>query len=144
MTKPTVVIVPGAFCKGVVFTKLIEPLTAHGYEVIALDNPTIGRRDPDPPATLSDDAANFRNVITKLADDGKDVVVIAHSYGGMVATEGAKDLGKDDRKAAGKEGGIVRLLYLAAVVAPVGGSASSVMKDVPFDYVSFDVRATGH
>jgi pimeloyl-ACP methyl ester carboxylesterase len=144
MAKPAVVIVPGAFCRGVSFTKLIEPLTTHGYEVTALDNPTLGRRDPDPPATLVDDVANFRNITAKLADDGKDVVVIAHSYGGMVATEGAKDLGKEDRKVAGKEGGIICLLYLAAVVAPVGGSASSVMKDVPFDYVSFDVRAIFH
>jgi pimeloyl-ACP methyl ester carboxylesterase len=141
MPKPTIAIASGAWSKGLAFTKLTEHLTADGYEVTALDNPSVGRRDPDPPATLADDVANFRNAITKLVDDGKDVVVIAHSYGGMVATEGAKDLSKEDRKAAGSEGGIVCLLYLAGIVAPVGGSASSVMKNAPFHYVTFDVGA---
>jgi hypothetical protein len=77
----------------------------------------------------------------KIADEGKDIVLVMHSYGGIPATESAHGLAKKDREAAGKKGGIVALLYVAALlVQPVMslGSTLGAGYGIP-DYVKVDV-----
>jgi len=44
---------------------------------------------------------------------GKDVVVVMHSYGGIVGHY---------RRIGGLKGGVTRLLYMCAFVVPVGAS----------------------
>ncbi len=69
--------------------------------------------------------------IVRLADNGKDVVIVSHSYEGVPAMESIKGLTKDERRAQGKKGCVVRLAYTTALVAAVGVPASEVLWDVP-------------
>lgn len=77
--KPAVVLVHGAFAESASWNGVIERLQAKSLDVVAAANPL---------RSLSGDAAYVRDVIAGL---GKPVVLVGHSYGGMVITEAASD-----------------------------------------------------
>lgn len=77
---------------------------------------------------MADDAAYVQSITSKLADEGKDILVLTHSYGGIPGTESVKGLSKADREKEGKKGGVVRLLYMTSIVPPVGGCLQTVME----------------
>lgn len=115
-------IVPGSFSGPDLYAKLVQQISAHGYDVQYVDIPSIGRRGRASPATMYDDAAYVQAFTTKLADEGKDIVLVMHSYGGVVGTESSRGLIKSHRETSGKPGGIIGLCYIAAVVLEVGQS----------------------
>ena len=77
-------------------------LTADGYRVAVVQNPTL---------SLSDDAAATRLIID--AQDGP-VVLVGHSYGGAVITE------------AGTHSKVTALVYIAAFVPDRGESVQAL------------------
>lgn len=82
-SKPTVVLVHGAFAESSSWNGVVERLHAEGLPVVAVANPLRG---------LLQDAEYLRSVIDHI--DGP-VVVAGHSYGGSVlseATEGADNV----------------------------------------------------
>lgn len=85
---------------------------------------------------MYDDAALIASEVEKFADQGKDVVILAHSYGGVPMTESVKGLSKKERAAAGKKGGIVRLGYMTALVPEVGLALSTMLEDANSSYVA--------
>ena len=76
-SKPTIVLVHGAFADGSSWSKVIPILHSDGYAVIAVQNPL---------TSLADDIATTKRVID--AQKGP-VVVVGHSYGGAVITAAA-------------------------------------------------------
>lgn len=133
MSKPSILIVPGSFALPEFYDEVVTPMAAKGYAIKAIHLPSVGLktgpREGEPP-TMYDDAAFIAKEVTKLADEGKDVVLIAHSYGGAPTTESTKGLGKAERQKAGKKGGIVRLAYLTALVPDVGQPAGAILAEV--------------
>ncbi|UGT44114.1 alpha/beta hydrolase [Nocardia yamanashiensis] len=75
--KPTVVLVHGAFAESASWSGVVERLQARSLEVVAAANPL---RD------LPGDAAYLRDVIASI---DAPVVLVGHSYGGLVITEAA-------------------------------------------------------
>jgi pimeloyl-ACP methyl ester carboxylesterase len=88
---------------------------------------------------MADDAAFIAAALAKLADDGQDIVLVAHSYGGIPATEALNGLAKGQRMEEGKEGGVVRVAYLSALMPGVGGCAGTALEGCDFSYVRVDV-----
>jgi hypothetical protein len=129
MSKPTIVIVPGSFTSGSAYETLTSILTKqYNYEVIVGTLQSTSRAPPEKPATMQEDAAYFRGIIEALSNQGKDVVVVGHSYGGIVATESVKKVTKLERQAQGKSaGGVVRVIYLASLIAQIGETALQVI-----------------
>src|ERR1700730_1359918 len=76
-TKPSILLVHGAFADGSSWSKVIPILERDGYDVTAV---------PIPLTALADDIATTRRVID--AQKGP-VVVVGHSYGGIVITGAA-------------------------------------------------------
>ncbi|KAI0503410.1 Alpha/beta hydrolase fold-1 [Xylaria bambusicola] len=111
---PTIFFIPGAWHKPWVFDSVRGILSARGFETEALVLATAGSSDPD--IGLQDDAAKARSALTKLIDDGKEVLVVAHSYGGIVASNAVKGLSTTQRTADGLKGGVSMVLYLAAFI----------------------------
>ncbi|KAF2709781.1 alpha/beta-hydrolase [Pleomassaria siparia CBS 279.74] len=134
MSKPSIILVPGSFSFPELYDTVVNPIKGKGYEIKALHYPSVGLktgpREGTPP-TMYDDAAFIAKETEKLADEGKDVVIVAHSYGGVPTTESTKGLSKGEREKAGKKGGIVKLAYLTCLVPPVGTAAASMLADVP-------------
>lgn len=102
------VLVPGAWHLPSAYDLLRPELDALGHTSTAVKLPTTG---PDPRGGLAEDAAAVRAAIESV--DGP-VVVLAHSYGGIPATE-----------AAGRPG-VEHVVYLAAYVPDVDESMFTI------------------
>ncbi|GKZ32165.1 hypothetical protein AbraIFM66950_001345 [Aspergillus brasiliensis] len=120
---PIIVIVPGAFGTPQGFDKVLPYLTEAGYATHPGSYPSCNPSDPTI-VSSSQDIAHLRdNVLLPLLNEqGKDVVIIAHSYGGVVAGGAAKELAKGTRNAQGHSTGIVGLIYVAGNITLEGES----------------------
>jgi pimeloyl-ACP methyl ester carboxylesterase len=107
-TKPTIVLVHGAFADAASWAGVIERLQKRGYPVVAAANPLRG---------LSSDAAYLRTVIDSVRGP---IVLAGHSYGGAVMTNAAA--GDPDVKA---------LVYIAAFAPDKGESALELSNKFP-------------
>jgi pimeloyl-ACP methyl ester carboxylesterase len=87
LRQPTLLLVHGAWHGAWIWEKVEPQLTAHGWQVHTVELPSTANDGPR--AGLYDDAAVVRQSIT---DIGGPVVVVAHSYGGAVVSEGAAGL----------------------------------------------------
>ena len=147
MSKPSILFIPGSFSLPEFYDPVMDAVAAKGYEIRGLHLPSVGLkagqgREGTPP-TMYDDATFIAKEAERLADEGKDVILIAHSYGGVPVTESIKGLGTKDRQKQGKPGGIVHLAYITSVVPAVGTSAAGVLADVPTEHqmdLKIDVR----
>jgi pimeloyl-ACP methyl ester carboxylesterase len=102
-----VVLVHGGFVDGSGWQGVYDTLKKDGYAVSVVQNPTI---------SLGDDVAVTKR--TLAAQDGP-VILVGHSYGGVVITEAG-----NDPKVAG-------LVYIAAFVPDMGESVSALIKNPP-------------
>lgn len=101
--RPTIVLVHGAFVDGSGWAGVHRILTANGYKVMVVQNPT---------TSLVDDVAATRRAIA--AAEG-DVVLVGHSYGGVVITE------------AGNDPKVSALVYVAAFAPDAGESVAKLV-----------------
>lgn len=129
--KPVILIIPGSFSNASQYYALVDKIRNLGYETFVNQLPSTGRHAPEEPASLQDDAVFFSSIIEKLADQGKDIVVVMHSYGGVVGTEAVKGVAKAERQKSGKLGGVIKLVYVTAIVLPVGYSVLGEQGDPP-------------
>jgi pimeloyl-ACP methyl ester carboxylesterase len=107
---PTLVLVHGAWHGPWCWERVTPLLDEAGVGWTAVDLPTCNPQ-PNGPATLSDDAATVRAAL-----DATDVpaILVGHSYGGAVITEG------------GAHPSVRRLVYLAAFMPDVGESVLTI------------------
>ncbi|TKA37732.1 hypothetical protein B0A49_13638 [Cryomyces minteri] len=121
---PTIV-VPGSFSTPPLYSGFIDQLSTHDYETVVIELPSVGGSTP---ATMTDDAAHIQSVIAGLANEGKDSILVMHSYGGIPGTEGVKGFSKNDREASSKKGGVRALVYVTALVVAPGASLASTIE----------------
>src|SRR3981189_3554529 len=112
-----IVIVHGAWADGSSWSKVIPLLQAKGLHVVAVQNPL---------TSLADDVAATKRAIA--AQDGP-VLLVGHSYGGVVITE------------AGNDPKVVGLVYVAALAPAEGESIAAVTKPFPPAPLGSEVRA---
>src|SRR5690606_22086095 len=117
-----IVLVHGAFADGSSWSKVVTRLQAKGYNVIAVQNPL---------TSFEDDVAAAKRAIAQL--DGP-VLLVGHSYGGMVISE------------AGKDPKVAGLVYVAALVPEDGQNVVDVNAAMPTTGVEkdFQLSADGH
>jgi len=100
-----IVLVHGGFVDGSGWRQVHDLLTADGFSVAVVQNPTVSHED---------DVAVTRRVIE--AQDGP-VVLVGHSYGGAVITE------------AGNHDNVAALAYIAAFAPDAGESVGTLTAD---------------
>jgi pimeloyl-ACP methyl ester carboxylesterase len=105
--RPTVVLVHGAFVDGSGWAGVHRILRDAGFAVVVVQNPT---------TSLADDVAVTRRAIA--AAEG-NVILVGHSYGGVVITE------------AGSDPKVSALVYIAAFAPDQGESVSSLNASAP-------------
>lgn len=119
--KPTIVLIPGAWHSADCYDILLPHLQRAGYETLPLTLPSVGA---DPAIqSLDSDVQLIRENITRLISDGKDVVLVMHSYGGIPGSSAVQGLAKTDRKAEGLPGGVAALVYICAWMVAEGKTA---------------------
>src|SRR4051812_32681658 len=108
--KPTILIVQGSFQTPLVYDGLSKGLLALGYPTIHPALPSCTNTDSPtfPSITLVDDALAVRLELTRQVEyEGKTVVVVMHSYGGLVGSEAIpEELSYSKRQAKGLPGGV--------------------------------------
>lgn len=104
-----IVLVHGAWADGSGWKGVYDILTKHGYIVSIVQ---------EPETSFSDDVEATKRVIARL--DGP-CILVAHSYGGAVATE------------AGNDASVVRLVYVAAHMPDAGENEADDGKRFPSD-----------
>jgi len=103
--KPTVVLVHGGFVDGAGWEGVYSILRKDGYDVTIVQNPTL---------SLAGDVAATRQII---AQANGPVVLVGHSYGGVVITE------------AGNDPKVSKLVFIAAFAPDKGESVASLIKN---------------
>jgi pimeloyl-ACP methyl ester carboxylesterase len=103
----SIVLVHGGFVDGSGWQKVYNILKKDGYEVTAVQNPTI---------SLSDDVAVTRRAIAATTHP---VILVGHSYGGVVITE------------AGNDPRVKALVYIAAFAPDAGESVNTLIANPP-------------
>ena len=102
-----IVLVHGGFVDGSGWAGVYKILKNKGYNVLVVQNPT---------KTLADDVATTKAAIESV--DG-DVVLVGHSYGGVVITE------------AGTHPKVSSLVYITAFAPDKGESVASLIANPP-------------
>src|SRR5499425_1069614 len=102
-----VVLVHGGFVDGSGWQPVYKILTGEGFNVRIVQNPTL---------SLADDVAVTKRTIA--SSDGP-VILVGHSYGGVVVTE------------AGNDPKVKGLVYIAAFAPDRGESVSSLIANPP-------------
>jgi pimeloyl-ACP methyl ester carboxylesterase len=102
-----VVLVHGGFVDGAGWEGVYRILRKDGYAVSIVQNPTL---------SLAGDVAATKLV---LAGQDRPVVLVGHSYGGVVVTE------------AGTDPKVAALVYIAAFAPDRGESVASLIKEPP-------------
>ena len=114
-TKPSIVFCHGIWADGSSFSKVIPPLQAEGYEVIAAQ---YGLDTPE------GDVATVKRTLGRVSSPA---ILVGHSYGGSVITAA----GTDDR--------VVGLVYIAALAPDADETSQSQQEKFPvtdvFKYV---------
>lgn len=103
----SIVLVHGGFVDGSGWQGVHEVLTGDGYEVIVVQNPTL---------SLTDDVAVTKRAIAAAKNP---VVLVGHSYGGVVITE------------AGNDPKVSSLAYIAAFAPDAGESVETLIANPP-------------
>jgi pimeloyl-ACP methyl ester carboxylesterase len=132
-TSTNVVLVHGAWADGSSWSRVIPLLEARGFNVTAVQLPL---------TSLADDVATTKRAIARMeAQHPGPIVLVGHSYGGVVIGE------------AGNDPNVVGLVYVAAFVPDQGQSVLSLLNGFPtptpigshlvFDGAFFTIDPTG-
>lgn len=107
-SKPTFVLVPGAWLSASTWDKVVSLLSTAGYKSVAV---TLPSTSGDISASFLDDVEAVRAAITSETDASRDVVVVVHSYGGHVGQSALKGL--PTRQDPGPKGKVLGLAMMA-------------------------------
>ncbi|MFJ9391153.1 alpha/beta fold hydrolase [Nocardioides sp. NPDC101246] len=114
-TKPTIVMVHGAWADASGWQREVKELTDDGYPVIAPANPLRG---------LASDAAYLRSILETIPGP---VILVGHSYGGAVISNAATGLPN-----------VKALVYVAAFVPDVHEPVAQLVQQFPGTLVTED------
>ncbi|KAJ5622747.1 hypothetical protein N7490_011352 [Penicillium lividum] len=140
--KSAIVICHGSYHSPAPYQPFVEALESQGYETYCPQRPTadLSRHNvgdvnnpdfdlgPGPEGIPSDyeDVAVIHKVLERLIQQGKRVLLVAHSSGGWVATQAAvPELQRKTRQLNGQDGGIIGIFYYSAFVVPINESINS-------------------
>lgn len=129
---PALLLVHGGWHIPENYSKLTTALEADGYEVHIPAMPTMNGARP-PTADLTTDTAFIHEYAEKLADAGRTIIALMHSYGGQVGTNALGDLGFEARAERGLKGGVVYLIYMCASALTKGVAMMDLVKEFGHD-----------
>ena len=126
--KPVIVIVPGAWTTAEQFAPVISSLQSKGYTAVANTLPSINSTNPSAD-TIATDAEFYREgFFCPLIDgEGKDVILMTHSYGGVPGNIAIQGLSKVERAARGQKGGVIGMILLASFTLKEGQALITVL-----------------
>ncbi|PYI09735.1 alpha/beta-hydrolase [Aspergillus sclerotiicarbonarius CBS 121057] len=109
---PTLVFIPGSWHQPTCYEKVIKPLQEQQQlKCVAVALPSTAG---NPAATFQDDLNVAQEAISNETSQGRNVVVIAHSYGGMVGNSAIKGFAQSQDATASPTGSVIGLILIAS------------------------------
>ncbi|PBP17005.1 hypothetical protein BUE80_DR012220 [Diplocarpon rosae] len=113
--KPVIVISPGAWQLTDAWVPFSDQLHAAGIENYIVPHQSVGgSRDQG----LLNDTETLQAALRSLSAQGKEIVLLGHSYGGAVISGATEGFDVATRRARGAAGGVLLTAFLAAFVLP--------------------------
>ena len=123
---PTILIIHGSWHQPAHYQILVDAFQSAGYDCICPLLPSFNAPTAD--IGVKQDSATIRRAIEHLLAQGRELIVLGHSYGGVIMSE-ALTPGYDirARSLVGLRGGIIGLLFICAFVLLPGQSLCTAL-----------------
>ncbi|KEQ94828.1 hypothetical protein AUEXF2481DRAFT_40783 [Aureobasidium subglaciale EXF-2481] len=125
--KPTIIFVTGAWHKPQLYAPLLDGLKKTRFPVVAPALPSVGGTCEN----FNEDVNVIRKAIADEVSQGNEVVVLMHSYGGVVGSAAAQGYSKQELRSGG---GVIRMIYLTAFALDVGLSLMDGLNNNPLPW----------
>jgi pimeloyl-ACP methyl ester carboxylesterase len=139
--KPTILLIHGALHDPSIWDLVSPKLEALKYAVTTVQLRTSNPSAPN--LTPYDDVAAIHEIMFPLFNEGKEVVVIAHSYGacpGLASIEGNSIA---ERREKGSKGGVKSVMFISSVlISERGKSCADTHYDVGSDWADIDMEVS--
>ena len=140
--KPTVLLVHGAWHNASCWDATRTELEKVFYPTDVVQLKSSGNAV----TTHLEDTAIVRQALESLiVSDGKSVILVMHSYGGVAGTNAVHGLEAAARQEKGEKGGIIHCLFVAAFLVPKGKNLIEMFDEQPpylYPYVSYSLSPT--
>jgi hypothetical protein len=110
MSKPTIVMVPGAWHRPEIYSGVAKHLSKHGYPTVCLPLPSVGAEPPH--EDFSGDVKGIRDCVTQLVSKDENIVLVVLSGASLPGSDALKGLGKIEREGNGSNGGVIRYIVI--------------------------------
>ncbi|CZS99810.1 uncharacterized protein RCO7_01628 [Rhynchosporium graminicola] len=140
-SKPTIVIVPGAWQLASGWSEFAILLRNARYGVEVVSYPSVGGTVSPLPG-LADDVAATQEILRKVLGKGKEVILLCHSYGGVVGSCAVEGYSSVERKREGRRGGVSLLVYMSAFMIPRGRSLLDMLNGEPLPWMNVQGEKT--
>ena len=135
MSKPTLIFAAGAWYPHTSFDPIMEKLSDYRSHSVAF--PSI--QQATSVVDLQPDIDAVRSIAQQEADAGRNIVVIAHSWAGLPVSSALDGLSKSERERSGQQGGVVKLIFIAAFLPNAGESLIGAFGGMPPPWYVLDV-----
>ncbi|KAL4925054.1 alpha/beta hydrolase [Aspergillus undulatus] len=122
----TVVLIPGAWLTPAFYEPFLSTITTAGNPALCAAYPSFDPADTATTDCKADTDALSQILRPLVENEGRDILLVMHSYAGMPGAAAAKGLSKTERQTQGKPGGIVGMVFVAAFIVPEGVSCSGL------------------
>lgn len=122
----TILLVPGAWIALTFYRRSLRALTNASYDTRYAAYPSLDPEDPSATDCLVDTEAIADTLRLITENEGKDVLLLQHSYAGIPGAAAAVGLGKSQRLQEGKAGGIIGFVFIGAFMVPEGLSCAGL------------------
>ena len=139
--KPTIVVVTGAWHSPSHYGSFLEAVHSLGHPTRCLALPSLNPRDPNRASAALDATFVREQMLLPLIEEGKDVLLVIHSYGALPGSAAAKDLSTTERRSKGLKGGIIGQVFVAGLVVQTGESMLSSIGGKWLDFMVPNVGA---
>jgi pimeloyl-ACP methyl ester carboxylesterase len=136
---PTIVLIPGAWHSPIHYELVTKKLQAAHYDVVSSTLPSLDPSNPNVTTVTTDSTFISEKLLAPLLTEGKDIVLVMHSYGGSPGSVAAHGQSKTERSSKGLEGGIVGIIFIAALLTPEGASLLTMVGGKFNDWVEVNV-----
>lgn len=116
--KPVILLIHGAFYQPVHYQEVADKLREGGFTVEVPALPTTGT---NPGLTYVDDVDVINEALHPFLDDGREVVIVAHSSGTLPASHCVEGESVAERAECGLKGGIRHYLNVCGLAYPRPG-----------------------
>lgn len=127
-SKPTIIFVSGAWHKAELYAPLTNALLDKGFPVLAPTLPSVGGTCD----SFDDDVSLIRGLIEQEVSAVHEVVILMHSYGGLVGSAAAQGYSKEELQK--ENAGVIKMIFMTAFALDVGVSLMDALNNTPLPW----------